>query len=328
MADPNKTTPVEDPPPAPQTAAEIAATEQAVSGEQGLEVAAPAAAVRQPVRMGVAPQSIEDAWRLSKFIAQSEMVPKGYRKRPADVLVAIQLGMELGLPPMAALHSIFVANGQPSLYGDGFLAVIMASPLYKDHDEYFMVGGERREFITHADLQKDDTTAVCTFWRANSVRPRTATFSVAKAKKASLWGKAGPWSEYPDRMLKFRARGFAGRDAFPDVLRGIRIDVEVGDIPPEPPVVEVQRRSEAVTTAAAPAPPVIEPVRLGPITVDKIEPFMDAYLITLADGTLIEATDATDALDLEKLRETKQPLRFACMPDGARLHLQSFAVAE
>jgi len=320
MSDPKKA--VEEPAPTPQTDAEIAAT------EQGLEVSTTTPApARQPVRMGVAPTTIDEAWRLSRFIADSEMVPKAYRKRPADVLVAIQLGMELGLPPMAALHSIFVANGQPSLYGDGFLAVIMASPVYADHDEYFLVGGERREIVTQADLDKVDTCAVCTFWRKGSARPRTATFSVANAKKAGLWGKAGPWSEFPYRMMKFRARGFAGRDAFPDVLRGIRIDVEVADLPPEPQVVQVQRRS-----ASAPAPveaaPVVEPVQLGPITVARVEPFMDHYVVTLGDGTQVETSDATDALDLEKLRETTQALRLTCVRDGERLHLQSFAVAE
>jgi hypothetical protein len=255
------------------------------------------------------------------------MVPKGYRKRPSDVLVAIQLGMELGLPPMAALHSIFVANGQPSLYGDGFLAVIMASPLYHDHDEYFMVGDQRREFVTHADLQKDDTTAVCTFWRKGSARPRTATFSVAKAKKAALWGKTGPWSEYPDRMLKFRARGFAGRDAFPDVLRGIRIDVEVGDIPPDPQVIQVQRRSEQRATPTE-AAPIIEPVRIGPVTVATVEPFMGHHVVTLGDGTVVDVTNPTDALDLEKFKDTKQRLHLDCARDGDRLQVLSFAVAE
>lgn len=286
---------------------------------------------RAPVRMGVAPTTVEDAWRLSRFIADSEMVPKGYRKRPSDVLVAIQLGMELGLPPMAALHSIFVANGTPSLYGDGLLAVVMASPRYRDHDEYFEVSAQRRETIHSADLQLDTTAAVCTFWRTDSKRPRTASFSIAKAKKAGLWGKAGPWSEYPDRMLKMRARGFSARDAFPDVLRGVRLDVEVSDIPGEPPPVRVLRRSETTTTTAPvpiEPPPIVEPVRLGPTLVAAVDPFMGGYTITLADGTTIETTNGTDALDLEKLKTTKQPVRLECAVHDARLELLSFAVAE
>lgn len=325
MSDAKRTPAAEEPAP-PPTPADIAAT------EQGLETTTPAAPPgRAPVRMGVMPASIEDAWRLARFIAESDMVPKGYKKRPADVLVAIQLGAELGLPPMAALQSIFVANGHPSLYGDGFLAVLLASPHYQDHDEYFLVNGERRELLVAADMQRDDTAAVCTFHRVGRARPVTATFSIANAKKAGLWTKAGPWTEYAARMLKLRARGFAGRDCFADVLRGIRIEAEVNDLPPDdaPPPVVVQRRSEQQREATvADAPPIIEPVRIGPAVVARVEAFLNDYTITLADGTQIDTADATNALDLEKLKASKAPVNFECTSDNGRLHLIAFAVAE
>jgi hypothetical protein len=184
--------------------------------------------------MGVAPTNLEEGWRLAQMLAQSELVPKGYRSRPADVLAAIQYGMEVGLPPMAALHGVYVTNGRPAMWGETMLGVIIASPLYKDHEEYYLAAdGRRVDVIGASDLAKDDTTAVTTFWRTDSARPRTASFSVAQAKKAGLLGREGPWQTYPDRMLKMRARGFAARDAFPDLLRGIRTTEEALDTPDE-----------------------------------------------------------------------------------------------
>jgi hypothetical protein len=56
-------------------------------------------------------------------------------------------------------------------------------------------------------------------------------FTQADAKKAGLWGKAGPWQNYPTRMLQCRARAWAIRDAYPDALRGIAIAEEQRDIP-------------------------------------------------------------------------------------------------
>jgi hypothetical protein len=56
------------------------------------------------------------------------------------------------------------------------------------------------------------------------------TFSQDDAKTAGLWGKQGPWSQYPKRMLQLRARGFALRDAFPDALRGIHSADESRDM--------------------------------------------------------------------------------------------------
>jgi predicted ATPase len=57
---------------------------------------------------------------------------------------------------------------------------------------------------------------------------------VADAKKAGLWGKTGPWSQYSKRMLQLRARGFALRDAFPDVLKGLVTAEEAQDYPTTP----------------------------------------------------------------------------------------------
>src|SRR5206468_516947 len=53
----------------------------------------------------------------------------------------------------------------------------------------------------------------------------------ADAKKAKLWNKVGPWTEYPQRMLQMRARGFGARDGYPDVLRGLISAEEAADIP-------------------------------------------------------------------------------------------------
>jgi len=70
----------------------------------------------------------------------------------------------------------------------------------------------------------------CVFVRRGEP-PQRRTFSVADAKKAGLWGKQGPWQQYPDRMLQLRARGFAVRDVFPDALRGLVTIEEAQDAP-------------------------------------------------------------------------------------------------
>jgi hypothetical protein len=63
-------------------------------------------------------------------------------------------------------------------------------------------------------------------------------FSAQDAKKAGLLNKAGPWTQYPDRMLQMRARGFCARDAVPDVLRGMYVREEMEDARDITPVVK------------------------------------------------------------------------------------------
>mgnify|MGYP003334515089 FL=1 len=79
----------------------------------------------------------------------------------------------------------------------------------------------------------------------------TATFSVADAKRAQLWGKQGPWTQYPQRMLAMRARSFALRNLYADILRGMRSAEELADAPTEQPAVTV----EPVAIEQAPAEP-------------------------------------------------------------------------
>ena len=63
-------------------------------------------------------------------------------------------------------------------------------------------------------------------------KPVVAKFSVEDAKRAGLWGKTGPWQAYPKRMMQMRARGFALRDAFADVLKGLMTVEEAWDNTP------------------------------------------------------------------------------------------------
>ena len=51
-------------------------------------------------------------------------------------------------------------------------------------------------------------------------------FTQADAVKAGLWTKT-VWVSYPKRMLKYRARAYALRDIFPDVLEGLYLKEEI-----------------------------------------------------------------------------------------------------
>lgn len=158
----------------------------------------------------LAPRNIAEAMELAKIMANSDMVPKDFKGKPGNVLVAVQMGAELGLAPMQALQNIAVVNGRPSVWGDALLALCSAHPSCVD---------------IHEDVT--DTMATCTAHRRGR-DPITRTFSVDDAKKAGLWGK-GVWQNYPKRMLQMRARAWALRDAFADVLRGLQVAEEVRD---------------------------------------------------------------------------------------------------
>lgn len=171
-------------------------------------------------RSGFAPTTITEAMEFSKMLAESSMVPRAYQGKPQDIMVCVQWGYELGLAPMQALQNIAVINGKPSVYGDAMMALVQASPVCEGIDEH--IEGEGTA----------NPVAVCIAKRKGR-NPVIARFSVEDAKRAGLWGKQGPWQAYPKRMLAMRARGFALRDAFPDVLKGLITAEEAQDYPEE-----------------------------------------------------------------------------------------------
>lgn len=157
--------------------------------------------------------SLETALKVAEVIANSSFAPTNMRGKPGDIVVALQMGQELGLKPMQALQNIAVINGKPAIYGDAMIAVCRLAPNF--------------EYI-HEEYLEDKKSARCSAKRKNEPEV-VREFSEEDAKKAGLWGKQGPWTQYPKRMLQMRARGFALRDAFSDVLRGIISDDEAND---------------------------------------------------------------------------------------------------
>lgn len=173
------------------------------------------------VSQGFAPATMEEAMKFSEMLARSSMVPRQYQGKPEDVMVACQWGREIGLAPMQALQNIAVINGKPSVYGDAAMALVQASPVCEGIEE--MIENEGAS----------NPVAICIAHRKGR-KPVVAKFSVEDAKRAGLWGKQGPWTAYPKRMLQMRARGFALRDAFPDVLKGLITAEEAADYPDQP----------------------------------------------------------------------------------------------
>ena len=210
---------------------------------------------------GFAPATLTEAIQFSEMLANSSMVPKAYQGKPQDILVCVQWGYEMGLAPMQALQNIAVINGKPSVYGDAALALVQASPVCEDVQE------------TMEDEGTPNPVAVCVAKRKNR-SPVTVRFSVEDAKRAGLWGKQGPWQAYPKRMMQMRARGFALRDAFPDVLKGLITAEEAQDYPDEAkPAVDITPpRNPLDRITSSPSEPVSNHIQIEAAMADTVEP--------------------------------------------------------
>lgn len=170
----------------------------------------------EPDGFEMKPRTLEEAMKFCEIMAKSDLVPTCYRDKPGNIMVAIQMGNELGMTPMRSLRSIAVINGRASMWGDDLLAMVQASPICEYVDE----------------SESTETMGVCKSKRKGQAwKELVTTFSLDDARRAGLLGKAGSWQTNQKRMLKLRARGFNLRDNFADVLAGLVTVEEALDLP-------------------------------------------------------------------------------------------------
>ena len=201
---------------------------------------------------GLQVQSLDEMRRWAMFVVDSGLAPACFTTA-SQVIVATQYGRELGFSLMQGLRSIAVINGKAQIYGDAALALVKKSGLLK--------GGysEKVEGVGDKMVAKVHSVRVAPNGFESEVKTE---FTVEDAKKAGLWGKKGPWSTHPKRMLKYKARAFNLRDNFPDILMGMHTVEEM----------------EGEEYEALPAPTCATPKRADrkPVEASVVEPTPEA----------------------------------------------------
>jgi RecT family len=258
----------------------------------------------------IVPRTMDEAYRLGKAICAAGMAPKGM-DTPEKCMIAIMRGLEVGLSPMQAIDKIAIVNGRPTIWGDGALGLVRASGLCEWVRETLQGSGDYR-------------TAVCEVKRKGEPDPIKRAFSVQDAKRAGLWNKQGPWQQYPERMLGMRARAFALRDGFADILGGLYLQEEMEGVdgkqprrPPAPPSQQIEHRTGASASSA--------PQDAGAEAAQDQAPASEP---TDYEALVAEFEDLSQyAQSLEDLDECAAELRphmdFGTLPDALRTRAQA-----
>lgn len=192
----------------------------------------------------IIPRTIEEIWRFAEAVLLSGIAPDSYTKykgnplpreqQVARVVMGIQKGSEVGLPPLTALSTIGIINNIPCIYGDGISALIQN----KGHLEWMKIEeiGPTPEAATETGRFSDDFGIRVTMKRKAQEEPYVGEFTVGDAKRARLWmdPHRQPWMQHPKRMLKWRAFHRPASDGFADDLMGLAIRELVEDMPSEP----------------------------------------------------------------------------------------------
>lgn len=152
----------------------------------------------------------------AEYFAKSQLVPASLRGKPHDIAIVLQIGFELDIPPMQSLNSIDVIQGKPAISPQLMIALI-------------------RSKVPSAVIEFRETTdskAVVFMARSREQASEgyTATWDDAKARPMGLLDKDN-YKKQKGTMYRWRAVSEAARMIFPDVIKGLYLDIEVRDMP-------------------------------------------------------------------------------------------------
>src|SRR5699024_9352456 len=144
-----------------------------------------------------------------------DMVPKDYRNKPANAMIAIGLGQSMGLSPAESLYRIDVIQGKPTASAE-----LIASNIRK-------AGHTLR-----VEVDEQNTSVRATVYRADDPEfPHSVVRDMKWAQQMGLVNKDN-YKRQPLTMLQWRAISGVGRLACPEALYGVQYTPdELGDMP-------------------------------------------------------------------------------------------------
>lgn len=159
---------------------------------------------------------VEDVAVLAQRIAGTELVPAALRGKAPAIAASILYGREIGLPPMTALRSVYVVNGQVALKAEAMRGLILAA----GHELVFTESSSARCVVKGRRKGQEE-------WS------EPITWTIEDARKANLIRPGSPWNTYPRAMLKARATAELARDLYADVIAGFVALEEVDGAEPD-----------------------------------------------------------------------------------------------
>jgi hypothetical protein len=162
-------------------------------------------AIQKQQAISFRPGNIGQAFRLAEQLSKSKLLPTALQGKPADTLVVLISGHELGLSPMQSIRGLHVIQGKASMSSDLMQALVVSK---SDICHWFRLVESTEEHATYETLRKGHP------------EPVSMTYTVEDARKADLINKDN-WKRHRAAMLRARACSALCRAVYPDLMMGV-----------------------------------------------------------------------------------------------------------
>lgn len=166
--------------------------------------------------------SFELIQRQANLLAKSDLVPKEFKGKVANCVIALEMAQRVGASPMAVMQNLYIVHGKPSWSSQFIIAAI---------------NNTRKYSPLRFDIKGEGMQQSCRAWaieKGTGERLEGPEVTMQMAKDEGWIDKNGSkWKTMPELMMRYRAGTFFGRLYAPEVLMGMQTVDEIHDISSE-----------------------------------------------------------------------------------------------
>lgn len=157
------------------------------------------------------------ALEVARQYSIADFVPKHFRGKPANALIAVNMARRMKMDPYAVMKGLYDVHGTLGMTGSFAIALVNSTGKW---------GPIRYELERGEDYK---ITGCKAFARHLATGDVAEVFLPASTVKEEGWARNAKWRSMPEQMFRYRAAAFWARLYCPEALFGLHTVEEIED---------------------------------------------------------------------------------------------------
>lgn len=158
--------------------------------------------------------------KLSATLAEATIIPETFQKKPANVLIALNMAQRMNADPLMIMQNMYIVYGNPSFSSKFLIGCFNTCGRFTSI---------KYEFFGTLGTDDYGCRAYATE-KATNEQVKSIDVTISMAKAEGWFDKKGSkWKTIPQLMLQYRAAAFLIRTVAPEISMGLQTTEELQD---------------------------------------------------------------------------------------------------
>lgn len=158
--------------------------------------------------------------KLSATLAEATIIPETFQKKPANVLIALNMAQRMNADPLMIMQNMYIVYGNPSFSSKFLIGCFNTCGRFTSIKYEFFGTPGTDDYGCRAYATEKATN--------EQVKSIDVTIGMAKAE-GWVDKKGSKWKTIPQLMLQYRAAAFLIRTVAPEISMGLQTTEELQD---------------------------------------------------------------------------------------------------